>query len=144
MIRDATLANLDSICELEKQFGAEAFPRRSLRYLIKSKNAFRYLQYEDKIVGYYIVTYRNNSDKCRLYSILVDNAYQGKGFGKKLLADALQLFSPFQEMTLEVHEDNIAAIRLYEDVGFKQFGRIKEYYSYKKDALRMKKGLLYS
>lgn len=61
-----------------------------------------------------------------IHTIGVDPAYQGKGIGRKLLADLLD--NARGAVFLEVRTDNVAAIALYESVGFVQVGLRKRYY----------------
>ena len=51
MIRSATREDLDKIELIEKQFGAEAFSRRSLRQLIMSDNLVLVLDLGGEIFG---------------------------------------------------------------------------------------------
>ncbi len=60
-------------------------------------------------------------------------ASQGLGLMKRLLTEVLnnvtrQSFLKPGEVLLEVHEMNLKAIKLYGSLGFKEFGRRKNYY----------------
>ncbi|MDP1720636.1 MAG: GNAT family N-acetyltransferase [Candidatus Nanopelagicaceae bacterium] len=60
-----------------------------------------------------------------LFSLYVDPESAGKGFGKALLAAALEKLSvrKFSEISLWVFKANPGAIGLYEKLGFKPTGR---------------------
>ena len=69
----------------------------------------------DTVVGYLDVTYC--FDENELYDLFVKVDYRRKGYGKKLLAKALEMNKP-EGMTLFVDIDNEPAICLYQSVGF--------------------------
>ncbi len=62
-----------------------------------------------------------------VHTIGVDPAYQGRGIGRRLLADLLD-FADGGVVHLEVRTDNAAAIALYRDLGFVEVGMHKRYY----------------
>lgn len=62
-----------------------------------------------------------------VHTIGVDPAFQGRGTGRRLLAELLQ-FACGGVVFLEVRTDNEAAIELYRSVGFEQVGIRKRYY----------------
>ena len=70
---------------------------------------------EGKVVGYLDVT--NCFAENEPYDLLVREEYRRQGWGRKLLARALQLNHP-QGMMLLVDIDNQAAINLYESLSF--------------------------
>ena len=73
--------------------------------------------HEDVVVGYLDVTccFAENEP----YDLLVMEEYRRKGYGRKLLARAVEMNRPSGMMAL-VEVDNFAAIRLYESVGFEK------------------------
>lgn len=64
--------------------------------------------------------------ECQQYvsieGISIDKAFRRKGYGRKLIRYTMQLIYPIQHLVmqikLEVHRDNIKAIKLYESEGF--------------------------
>ncbi len=58
--------------------------------------------------------------------IAVDPAYRRRGIAKRLLQD--ELAGSRGEWFLEVRESNLAAIRLYQSLGFRVAGRRENYY----------------
>lgn len=73
----------------------------------------------------------------------VDKDYQGLGFGNMLLEFAINLciMSKVESISLEVRENNVKAIALYEKHGFVFSHKREQYYSDKTDALVMIKKL---
>jgi tRNA threonylcarbamoyl adenosine modification protein YeaZ/ribosomal-protein-alanine acetyltransferase len=75
-----------------------------------------------------------------VHTIGVDPAYQGRGIGRRLLANLLD-FADGGVVYLEVRTDNAAAIALYRDVGFVEVGTRKRYYRASgADAYLMRRG----
>lgn len=62
-----------------------------------------------------------------VHTIGVDPDYQGRGVGRRLLAELLE-FACDGPTFLEVRTDNASAIALYESVGFVTVGVRKNYY----------------
>ncbi len=70
---------------------------------------------DGKVVGYLDVTHC--FDENEPYDFMVVEAYRRRGYGRKLLAKALQENSP-KQMMLMVAVDNFMSIPLYESMGF--------------------------
>ena len=58
---------------------------------------------------------------CQITNIVVKKGYRGRGIGSLLLKKLIEIAkkSEFDVLGLEVNENNISAIRLYEKYGFK-------------------------
>jgi ribosomal protein S18 acetylase RimI-like enzyme len=95
------------------------------------------------VVGYHLVLVREGSAVARLYSIAVAEASRGTGLGRRLLADAeaVAIRAGQRLLRLEVREENLSAIRLYEGRGYRRIGRYPRYYADGVDALRYEKAL---
>lgn len=87
--------------------------------VIKTPEKFRTLvAIEDgRVAGYMDVTHCFEENEP--YDLLVKEEYRRKGYGRKLLAKALELNQP-KGMMLLVEIDNEPAIRLYESMGFEK------------------------
>lgn len=72
---------------------------------------------KDAVVGYADVTYTFEENEP--YDLLVKKEHRRRGYGRKLLAKALEMNQP-KGMMLLVDIDNEAAIRLYESMGFEK------------------------
>lgn len=102
----------EEIRELMDQVGAKAFV------------------YEDgdKQAGFAML--RCAADECEILAIAVAADYQRQGIAQQLLDKSLEhaLREDVTTIFLEVAEDNLAAIALYEAAGYKERGRRKGYY----------------
>jgi len=81
---------------------------------------------------------RNILGEGEITNVAVDFNYRGQGIAKRLLPELLScgMRMGIKDFTLEVRAGNVAAIRLYESLGFRQEGRRKNFYENpKEDAL---------
>jgi ribosomal-protein-alanine N-acetyltransferase len=62
-----------------------------------------------------------------IHTIGVDPAYQGRGIGRRMLVELLDIAGE-AVVYLEVRTDNAAAIALYRSVGFTEVGVRRRYY----------------
>ena len=69
-------------------------------------------------------------DEVELLDIGVARSHQGQGLGRALLQQAMSaaMAKGAQRMLLEVRASNAPAIGLYENLGFRQMGRRRDYY----------------
>lgn len=70
---------------------------------------------QGEVVGYVDVTHKYEENE--LYDLFVKEAFRRKGYGRAMLAKAIELNRP-KEMMLLMDVDNTAAIALYESLGF--------------------------
>jgi [ribosomal protein S18]-alanine N-acetyltransferase len=144
-IRAAKLADLDAILALELAvFSADRLSRRSLRAFIANPDRPLLVAVSDEgLAGYALVALRKRSATARLYSIAVDRRNGRRGVGRALMA-ACEHYAAAQgriALRLEVRADNEAAIALYRDLGYREFGRYENYYADGARALRFEKRL---
>lgn len=134
------LSELDAIMPIEE--ACHAFP--SSRKILSSCFSRRYhnvkICLDGKIVGFYMTELV--LDEMTLHNICVDPAYQGRGYGKALFNHFLQNARDLKavQLWLEVRPSNTAAVALYQNNGFDEAGRRKDYYPTKngrEDALLM-------
>lgn len=145
MIRRAVTSDLDVLQDMENlSFRGDRLSRRSLAHLIKKGHATTLVEVErGRARGYALILYRKGTSLARLYSIVVHPDFRGLGLGLKLLESAEKdaLKKDCVIMRLEVRRDNTAAIRLYEEHGYRRFGVVRDYYEDREDALRFEKHL---
>ena len=69
-------------------------------------------------------------DNADIMNIVVKKSCRNQGVGNLLLSNLISLCKELNlsSLTLEVNEDNLPAIHLYETFGFKQIGIRKNYY----------------
>ena len=69
-------------------------------------------------------------DNADIMNIVVKKSWRNQGVGNLLLSNLISIckISNLSSLSLEVSEDNLPAIHLYEKFGFKQVGVRKNYY----------------
>lgn len=140
MIRIETMTEKDVLIvfELEKKLIGSANKETILKTL-SNENLNYYLIFEDEqVVGFlegFII-----SPESEIYDIAVDEAYQRKGYAKKLMEFFIDLSKQkgVETILLEVNSNNTKAINLYNLFGFVEYGKRKNYYG-DSDAVLMKK-----
>lgn len=93
----------------------------------------------EKIIGFAGLWF--NIDEAHIMNIAVKKEYRKNGFGTKLLEFLIVKAKEKNKIciTLEVRDDNIPAILLYEKFNFEKIGTRKKYYNAENDALIMTK-----
>lgn len=131
MIRKMKHNDVEAVAQLEIECFSHPWSEESLKKEVENTNSF-FLVYEkeQKIIGYigmYLIV-----DEADITNIAITKSYRGKGYGRKLLMEAInQVFiENYQAITLEVRESNQAAIHLYEETGFEIEGMRKNFYDY--------------
>lgn len=142
MIRIETMTEKDVLIvfELEKKLIGSANKETILKTL-SNENLNYYLIFEDdQVVGFlegFII-----SPESEIYDIAIDEAYQRKGYAKKLMKFFIDLSKQkgVETILLEVNSNNTKAINLYNLFGFVEYGKRKNYYG-DSDAVLMKKNV---
>jgi ribosomal protein S18 acetylase RimI-like enzyme len=145
IVRLATVRDLDALVRLEKLgFTFDQFDRDQILYLLSEANATSLIiEQEGQICGSAIMAWRKNSAIGRLYSIVIDPAFQGRGLGSKLLqaSEVAAVQHGCDRISLEVRVDNKHAIALYQRHGYGVTEPLPEYYADGSAGLRMVKML---
>lgn len=93
----------------------------------------------DEIVGF--AGFKSILDEADIMNIVVKKSYRHNGIGSFLLEDLISHAKDLnlKTITLEVNENNLSAIRLYDKFNFSHIGIRKKYYDGISDAIIMKK-----
>ena len=83
--------------------------------------------YDDEITGY--IEYLTIYDRIEISNIFVKDEYRNRKIGTNMLKYLIDISKGFINITLEVKEDNIYAIKLYENLGFKKVATREGYYN---------------
>ncbi len=141
LLRTGTAKDLDHLVRLEAGgFADDQFSRDQLRYLlVKANSTVLILEHEGAVAGAAIMLWRNGSDIGRLYSIVIDPGFHGRGLGRKLLeaCEESALEHGCRSVSLEVRADNKPAIGLYKANGYQITDSLIGYYSDGSNGIRM-------
>ena len=129
-LRPMLPSDTEAIRELECDIFSDAWSENNIKDSIESNFDYCMVIEEDYRVLAYII-FRVNEDEAELFRIATDKQYRGLGCGHKLMNFMISNLRKMKvkKVFLEVRSKNTAAIRLYENYGFKKIGIRREYYS---------------
>ncbi len=132
----------EDVMQIEMEAFAEHNPFLYMNFYEMNREGFRIAIIRDTVIGF-VVGYRENSTKGRIFSLAVKKGFQKRGVATLLINNVLKKFrqSGIVAATLEVRMSNIKAQELYKKNGFIPCWIEKRYYSDGEDALIMKKNL---
>ena len=130
VIRFMRLRDVDAVTRIEENTFARPWSRDSFRQELTRNAVARYLVAEEngEILGYagaWIIL-----DESHITNIAVREDARGRGLGKRLTSELLQVLSNLGACyaTLEVRVSNERAQNLYRSLGFVTVGKRKGYY----------------
>jgi ribosomal-protein-alanine N-acetyltransferase len=115
--------------------------------LLKAPSAVSLLAKENEEVAGFVIGLVDDYGEVKLGHIVTIDVipkYRRKGIATKLLQKVEKEFQNTGVKTsyLEVRDDNVAARRLYQKLGYREVGVLKDYYSRGGDGIRLEKNLL--
>jgi ribosomal-protein-alanine acetyltransferase len=133
-VENASIRLVDRLYEIEKQcFVQEAFTKQQIIYLLGDCNSIALVaRLHGEVVGFAIarVDIHRNTAHGHIITVDVAPAYRGKGIARKLLSEIEIMLRAkgVPECCLEVREGNVAALRLYQRLGYVKVSKLKMYY----------------
>jgi ribosomal-protein-alanine acetyltransferase len=133
-IEDASIRHLDRLYEIEMEcFDREAFTKQQIAHLLTDYNSISLIATANsEIIGFIISTMylERNSLTGHILTIDISPVHRRKGTAQKLLQEIEKIFKEkgVKVCRLEVREDNIAALRLYQKLGYKKVAKLENYY----------------
>lgn len=133
-IEDASIRHLDKLCEVERKcFKSEAFTRQQIAQLLTHPNAVSLIAKDNHtIIGFVIGMIYIEKEKMEGHILTIDvsPSHRRMGIGKMLLQQMERIFinKGVKTCCLEAREDNIAALNLYQKLGYKKARKIYRYY----------------
>lgn len=140
-LRLATLEDLSAVVELENQSQVAPWTRSHFEAeLAKPYSRFLVLtddETDSRIDGF--IVFWMMFDECQILNVVVDPASRKKGYGLLLVRQAVKdsLQKNLKRVVLDVRKSNLAAIQLYQKVGFLIASVQKSFYSNGEDAYSM-------
>ncbi len=140
-IRLAEEKDIKTVADIEAECFTTPETESSVRSVIENSVYEAFVaEVDNEIVGH-IITMSTVGDM-DILSVAVRPVFRKKGIGQKLMENliAKAYENNIYDVFLEVRKSNIAAISLYEKMGFEKIGERKNFYDLpKEDAVLMKK-----
>jgi ribosomal-protein-alanine N-acetyltransferase len=141
-IREFTPVDLNAILSLEKEcFDKDAFDKDIfLEFYETEPYGFLVGEYNDKLIGYVIISTRRNTRNGEIISIAVSPEYRKRGIGSSLLKKSLEVLKSknVENVRLIVRKSNMIAQNFYRKHKFEEVEFIKNYYK-NEDGIIMRK-----
>lgn len=138
MIREGRKSDLEAAKAIAKECGFHGWAGASLTgWAQRPSSIFLVAEEKGKVVGFLLC--RCIFDEAELLVIGVTEEFRHYGYGTELvdLLTRRLMISGIDKVFLEVDTQNLPAINLYENQGYKIIGRRKNYYEGKRDAYVM-------
>lgn len=142
MIRKLEKKDIDSIVSLENETIGSSLGSSMLNDILTNPLMGAYVYFEDEVLGY--ISYSFDGEIVEILNFCVTNKKQNQGIGKKLLSYLFEQMISLGAKTsiLEVREDNVRAIHVYESFGYKKISIRKNYYKDSCNAIVYEKRLV--
>jgi len=140
-IRPATEDDLALVLDIERKVHIAPWVEENFRSeLTKPYSQFMVLtddETDSKVSGY--IVYWVMFDECQILNVAVDLPYRGLGFAKQMIRNCANqaLKRGLKRVILDVRRSNLAAIQLYQALGFCITQVRKSFYSNSEDAYQM-------
>ena len=127
-MRPMQMADLDAIMQIEPTIFPFPWSRGNFSDSLNSGYSCWVMELDGDIMGYGVLMMI--LDEAHLLNISIASNQQGRGFGRTLLEHMMQLGQHHGglNMFLEVRPSNVAAIALYESMGFNEMAIRRNYY----------------
>ena len=143
-IRPMMEIDLPQVAQVEQQSYAFPWSENIFRDCLRVGYTCRALDLEGQVIGYGVMSL--GAGEAHILNVCVRDEFRCLGFGRRLLEHLLERAAAagVAEAFLEVRPSNLAAIRLYQHLGFEQIGIRRGYYQApdgREDAIVLKREL---
>jgi ribosomal-protein-alanine N-acetyltransferase len=134
IIEDASIKQLDELYKIEMEcFKREAFNKQHIANLLTDYNCISLVAKTNGIiVGFIIgmIHIERNALVGHILTVDVSPSYRRRGIAQRLLQKIEEIFKErgVKSCRLEVREDNVAALKLYQKFGYKRVAKLENYY----------------
>lgn len=131
-IRAAKPHDIEELLRIEESsFSGDRLDRQRMRRLMASPTCrFTVEEHDGRVRGMAVLLFKKGGKTTRLFSLATDQRQRGAGVASSLLEQAERWShrEGFERLTLEVREDNAAAIGFYERRGYQRGQDIPNFY----------------
>ncbi|MEC6814431.1 GNAT family N-acetyltransferase [Photobacterium toruni] len=135
--------DLDAVFQLEQRlFGDHCYPDFFIRQAYDCWPAGLLVAREqDNVIGYALCAPQFNAMSLKvtegwILALAVDTSVQGRGVGRKLIQEAMEVLTGCEKLWLTVHPDNYAK-KLYQQLGFTDVEQESEYFGVGQPRIKM-------
>ncbi len=129
-LKEITKENFEEIINLKIEENQALFLPSNVYSIAQASvykdTAFPFGVYDnDTLVGFVMVGYHEKENQHKLWRLMIDKKFQGKGLGKSALKLAINYMIEnykISEIGTRTHCENIPAQNLYKSIGFKEIG----------------------
>jgi ribosomal-protein-alanine N-acetyltransferase len=144
LIRQMMEIDLPEVAAVEQSSYAFPWSENICRDCLRVGYTCRALDLAGQIIGYAVMSV--GAGEAHILNVCVRDEFRNLGFGRRLLEHLLERAEAagVSEAFLEVRPSNLAAIRLYQRLGFEQIGIRRGYYQApdgREDAIVLKRDL---
>jgi [ribosomal protein S18]-alanine N-acetyltransferase len=144
LIRQMMEIDLPEVAAVEQSSYAFPWSENIFRDCLRVGYTCRALDLAGQIIGYAVMSV--GAGEAHILNVCVRDEFRNLGFGRRLLEHLLERAEAagVSEAFLEVRPSNLAAIRLYQRLGFEQIGIRRGYYQApdgREDAIVLKRDL---
>ena len=144
LIRPMMEIDLPEIAAVELRSYAFPWSENIFRDCLRVGYTCRALDLSGRVIGYGVMSV--GAGEAHILNVCVRDEFRNLGFGRRLLEHLLERAAAagVAEAFLEVRPSNLAAIRLYQRLGFEQIGIRRGYYQApdgREDAIVLKRDL---
>ncbi|MGO8754738.1 MAG: ribosomal protein S18-alanine N-acetyltransferase [Gallionellaceae bacterium] len=144
MLRDMNIADVNDVLRIEQQVHDYPWTRGNFTDALDSGYLCKVFEQGGAMLGFVIMMIA--PDEMQLLDLGIAAAYQRRGLGRRLLAEAMKIAREMdmRRILLEVRPSNVAAQGLYFDAGFREIGLRRGYYpaaNGREDAIVMEREL---
>jgi ribosomal-protein-alanine N-acetyltransferase len=133
-IEPAQAAHVDAVAAIHDQCFTASWSAEDLAGMLRSERTLGLVLYKRPRIGprrpVAFIMARRAADEAEILTLAVDPGQRSRGYGKRLVEEAMRRLwkDGADAVFLEVDEDNIPAVKLYQGLGFVVVGRRKGYY----------------
>ncbi len=127
-IRVMQLSDVDEVAAIEQVSQINPWSKQQIQECLDADYSNHVLTLNNNIIGYAFIAMAG--EQADLLTIAIKPTAQRQGYGRQLMKHLIKVLKQYNvsELFLEVRISNVAAIALYQQLGFKEVNIRRQYY----------------